>query len=176
VSFRGRLCKVPDCAALPRLGGFVDGRAAVHIRLDDHEGRRWHCSVEVPRKALERHKIKLEGYLRLRDAQSGVCVICGGGHFRPLFIDHDHVCCRKKNTCGKCIRGLLCGGCNTYLIDVELDRHRQDHTESWWDKAVAYLQAGGRDPLDPVRLGVHGEYHRVRRAGTGCTCPHCAVT
>jgi len=33
--------------------------------------------------------------------------------------DHDHVCCSGKKSCGKCLRGLLCHGCNTKLGALE---------------------------------------------------------
>lgn len=32
-----------------------------------------------------------------------------------LAIDHDHACCPGKDTCGKCIRGVLCTKCNAAL-------------------------------------------------------------
>lgn len=47
------------------------------------------------------------------------CAICGsmepGGRGR-FHVDHDHGCCPgKSNSCGKCIRGVLCHKCNTGL-------------------------------------------------------------
>jgi len=49
--------------------------------------------------------------------QGGACAICGkvpppGEH---LEIDHDHRHCPGKNGCRHCVRGALCGRCNTAL-------------------------------------------------------------
>jgi len=53
---------------------------------------------------------------RLR-AQSGECAICGatdpGSGHEFFSVDHDHVCCPGRRSCGACIRGLLCTSCNT---------------------------------------------------------------
>jgi hypothetical protein len=62
----------------------------------------------------------LEDYDRILEKQGGGCAICGKvpsehGWERSLAVDHDHACCPKDRSCGKCIRGLLCAGCNTGL-------------------------------------------------------------
>jgi hypothetical protein len=72
-------------------------------------------------KALIRdHHITLEQYQKRLSDQNGVCAIC----FRPprklgrkhrLVIDHDHRCCNSIQSCGKCIRGLICQSCNVAL-------------------------------------------------------------
>lgn len=56
-------------------------------------------------------------YLELLAAQGGGCAICGTtdpGASR-FHIDHDHGCCPTDPSCGRCIRGVLCRGCNMAL-------------------------------------------------------------
>jgi hypothetical protein len=63
---------------------------------------------------LYRFGVNQTQYQEMLDAQSGVCAICGetckAG--KNLAVDHDHACCPGKQTCGDCIRGLLCANCN----------------------------------------------------------------
>jgi hypothetical protein len=98
--------------------------------------------------------------------QDGLYATCRRGHILgPLFIDHDHACCNKKWTCGKCVPGLLCGYRNCWLIDVELERNHHKHSGHWWSAAVAYLCDRGCDPADQERLVAHVEIHRQGRVG-----------
>lgn len=61
-----------------------------------------------------------EAYRALLEKQTGLCAICRqpetvvgrGGRPKALAIDHNHSCCAGKNSCGECIRGLLCDRCN----------------------------------------------------------------
>jgi hypothetical protein len=60
----------------------------------------------------------------LRDS---TCRICGGELLKPpdgaglsarraaLVVDHDHACCPREQSCGACVRGFLCGQCNTAI-------------------------------------------------------------
>jgi hypothetical protein len=69
------------------------------------------------RRNLKLFGITPEQYDTILDEQGGVCRLCERppGESRKLAIDHDHECCEGKRSCGDCIRGLLCGNCNTAL-------------------------------------------------------------
>ena len=44
------------------------------------------------------------------EALGNACRVCGSAD--DQVVDHDHACCPDKRSCGKCVRGLLCGPCN----------------------------------------------------------------
>lgn len=72
----------------------------------------------VARNLLRQHSLTVEQYEALLAAQGGVCAICGTGEPRGrgrFHVDHDHACCPGQQSCGKCVRGLLCGNCNPGL-------------------------------------------------------------
>lgn len=63
-------------------------------------------------------KITIDQYDKILISQNFCCAICKRHQscFTKQFsVDHDHNCCTGKTSCGKCIRGLLCTGCNTGL-------------------------------------------------------------
>jgi hypothetical protein len=76
---------------------------------------------------LSRYKLSRAEYDAL---MAKGCYICGT--FNSLCIDHDHKCCAKQSTCGKCIRGVLCSQHNKALggFDDDVDALRM---------AIAYL-------------------------------------
>ena len=64
-------------------------------------------------------RAKLE---RLLDIQDHRCAVCrtllaevepgASMPWMPLHLDHDHTCCPPGRACAKCLRGILCAGCN----------------------------------------------------------------
>lgn len=66
------------------------------------------CLDESVRHRLYRYSVTPEQYAA---AIIAGCEICGSTD-RKLHIDHDHNCCPGDYTCGKCVRGFLCGPCN----------------------------------------------------------------
>lgn len=83
----------------------------------------WHKVNQPDRRrtrALKAFNITQSDYDRMFQEQDGKCKVCGttepGSNYTNFAIDHDHSCCPGvSNSCGQCIRGLLCSRCNMVL-------------------------------------------------------------
>lgn len=69
---------------------------------------------------LKKYNMTRDEYVDLELKQNGLCAICKEPETqkRRLSVDHDHACCPGSNSCGKCIRGLLCFRCNSVLGQI----------------------------------------------------------
>lgn len=57
--------------------------------------------------------ITIEQYQAALASQGDKCAVCRSEFgLKGPQIDHDHTCCPTQKSCGRCFRGLLCGGCN----------------------------------------------------------------
>lgn len=89
------------------------------------------------RRELAKFNLTIEQYEELLIKQDYKCAICRSanpGRGRKRFcVDHDHSCCDTRSaSCGECVRGLLCGPCNTSLGQL------QDNIETL-ERAIGYL-------------------------------------
>lgn len=85
-----------------------------------------------------------EQFSALLETQGGGCAICGatepGGRWGTWHVDHDHDCCPphakggRQKTCGKCVRGVLCQGCNLLLGFARDDAERLARALSYLEK------------------------------------------
>lgn len=116
------VCK--DCWARYTLALDIDpaGTAKPRWRPAPHPGPR--CVTDHRRVTKER-KVRAHGqrteanfgisaelYWALYEFQGGKCAILrcrATGKTKALAVDHDHKCCPGRTSCGKCVRGLLCG-------------------------------------------------------------------
>jgi hypothetical protein len=88
-----------------------------------------HPGKQQERKRQRLYGLTPEAFNSLLASQGNKCAICQNVFTAAIspHVDHDHVCCPGKKTCGNCIRGLLCGHCNRMLggardIAVNLSR------------------------------------------------------
>ena len=58
-----------------------------------------------------RYNITPEDFERMYSKYDGLCWVCK--EEVATVVDHDHSCCSREGSCGKCVRGLLCHRCNT---------------------------------------------------------------
>lgn len=90
------------------------------------------------------YRLTLEEYERKLVAQSGGCAVCGEPPgARRLAVDHDRRCCPGNRSCGRCVRGLLCLGCNNgtgLKDDPVLLLARADYVEQWaaWHEGLLF--------------------------------------
>lgn len=92
-------------------------------------------TTPVRQAQWEKHGMSLVEYEALAEEQGRMCPICVTSFEdvkTSLCIDHDHSCCGGIYSCGKCVRGILCGECNRSL---GLLRDDVDSLE----RAVVYL-------------------------------------
>lgn len=91
---------------------------------------------------LQRHHASPEFMLAVMSDQT--CGICGvelvgttkdakGKYRSAINMDHDHACCQRQVSCGKCLRGILCAACNRGLGFFGDDPERLN-------RAAAYLR------------------------------------
>ena len=99
-SYRRRTCK--SCSDEQRRI-----RKAEDPEKASKDSRRWNLN--------RRYDMTQESFNELYESQGGLCAICEVSLADSMHVDHDHSCCTGENTCGKCVRGLLCMSCNTGL-------------------------------------------------------------
>ena len=112
--------------------------------LDKERSRKRHrnLTTEEREQTLKRMKeynlmrkygMNQEDYDELLVKQAGTCAICKGlpKQGSRLVVDHDHKCCPSHNSCGSCVRGLLCTPCNVWLGQYE--------NVDWVNNAKEYL-------------------------------------
>lgn len=111
----------------------TDRRRGTQRRDDPAAKSRWYRTHKFVRFGITE-----ERFNEMLEHQNYACGICREPFEdeRRICIDHDHACCPVppngvSRSCGRCVRGLLCVRCNTWL--------------GWMDKyskgADTYLQA-----------------------------------
>jgi hypothetical protein len=95
----------------------------------EFENRAADADVSLRSNLWYKYRLSLEAYRGLLRKQGGKCAICesespADRRLGRFHVDHDHACCPGSRSCGKCVRGLLCRGCNTALGNFGDDPER----------------------------------------------------
>lgn len=76
-------------------------------------------ALQKLKQRLKKFNLTVDQFNDLLLKQNGGCAICGtvfsSSSTSRLSVDHDHKCCPGKESCGNCVRGLLCTNCNSGL-------------------------------------------------------------
>lgn len=97
------------CSTWKDLGHFTNkSRSKDGLNMECRE-----CSRD--QKLLRKYGITSRDYAGLISAQAHLCDSCSSSITAAGFVDHNHRCCPSEVSCGQCIRGILCLGCNTAL-------------------------------------------------------------
>jgi hypothetical protein len=75
------------------------------------------------RRTKDTYSITEDQYQAILRSQDGRCALCrrARGVTKRLAVDHDHACCIGPKSCGRCVRGLVCGPCNDILAHLRDD-------------------------------------------------------
>lgn len=108
-------------------GFFVEGYPSIRCR----ECNRLN---QIPQRLKSKYGLTVTRLEEMMQAQNLTCPLCleifNLDKHNGVCVDHDHGCCKGDKTCGKCIRGILCGECNKKLHDG-ID---------WHSRAIEYLK------------------------------------
>lgn len=78
--------------------------------------RKCKAEIESWAKRQKKYGLSKEQLISCLDTQDWACPICHDDlRVNRFSVDHDHSCCSGPQSCGKCIRGIICQRCNAGL-------------------------------------------------------------
>lgn len=145
------------CAARAHLDGLQsDCKACQTSRTRGYVRTPAGKRAQSKQKRMSKYRLDDTSFANMLTAQKNLCAICErllvAG--RGTHVDHDHACCSGSKTCGKCVRGLLCDGCNHMIgkahDDVSLLRAAANYLEKYKALPPSALEPVAKSPLGVV--------------------------
>jgi len=118
---------------------------AIKAALAAYQRARYNKAAQAEYHRLRLYRLTPEAYLNMLQEQGNKCAGCRGpfSDTNVPHVDHDHSCCAggkvRKECGGKCVRGLLCDGCNK---GIGLAKDNPAVTRAW----TLYLEGYQTNP------------------------------
>lgn len=98
-----------------------------NIRSNERDGLARICKdCRAIQRISSQYNVSVEWVRRQLADLDGRCPICTD-NVDVWCVDHDHACCpESKKSCGRCVRGLVCGRCN---VGIAMFRDRPEVLE-----------------------------------------------
>ena len=127
--FGMKLCnrcgRTKDYSEFYNASGRADGKMGVCINcLREVEKRPGYKEYVSERWLVRQYQLTRQDWEALFDSQGRRCAICrtddpGNHKGSGWVVDHDHRCCPRSKTCGRCVRAILCNVCNVTVGYIE---------------------------------------------------------
>lgn len=96
-----------------------DGRQSWCKECNRAQKKIWRASeagkAHKRQQILKSYGLTDDQFTEMLALQDFSCAICLEEFTTTPVVDHDHTCCEGRASCGKCVRALLCSGCNKGL-------------------------------------------------------------
>jgi hypothetical protein len=105
--------------------------------IEDRSSHKNRCNVhqaQLRRESWLRrtYNITIDDYNRMSVDGCNSC----GDKPKVLMVDHDHSCCGGNKSCGACVRGVLCGSCNSGIGHAKDDPSRLRKMAGYLEKST----------------------------------------
>ena len=139
-----RLCRVcsADLSGISKKKSFCSDECSAHDRQISGRMKeandRWRAKNPTYNWDGSHH-LGHGGFEKMYMSQCGSCYCCGNvfQENERICVDHDHACCPGTFSCGKCVRALVCSGCNIAIGFVELRGNDvNQYLKTTWKRAA----------------------------------------
>lgn len=105
------------------------------------------------RRLVKKYGLTQSSFEALLEQQGGACAICRTNDAGRWVVDHDHSCCGPGSSCGSCIRGILCLGCNTALGLFKDSQESLSRAVNYLARSTACQALNSNETATPNQFG-----------------------
>lgn len=148
-----RNCKVvfpytfPGTFMVKQGGGSEQKHYCTNCTKIIEDNRDWLPDSNTISQLLYFYKLDRVAYLSLLLSQNFCCGMCRLPlrGMKKTNVDHDHSCCPGRQSCGECVRGVICTNCNILLGRYDSNPKSFDQMFEYLDRFNSQRNSSGTD-------------------------------